>query len=336
MKRLTKITVLSISLAMMFASCTKEGPAGADGQDGANGTVECVKCHDNSQQIFEKSNQWASSGHAVNGNFERNGTDCAPCHTSQGFLEVLETGAQTCANDISNPNPPNCYTCHQIHSSYTEDDWNLTTTDPVKFWLNDVESDQGTANVCINCHQARVVDPFPDVNGTGTYTITSSRFGPHHGPQGILFAGTGGFEIGTGYTNSFHTDMIDNSCVSCHMQEAYGTQAGGHQMGMTYDYHGSQKISTTSCIKCHTDESALSLKIENSQNEIADLLDSLGTILIANGMLTSSGSVVTGDYTNIEAGIIYNYQYINEDRSLGIHNFNYAKTLLSNSITAAK
>lgn len=336
MIKLNLITLLSISLAMMFASCTKEGPAGADGKDGTNGTVECVKCHENSQQIFEKSNQWASSGHALNGNFERNTTDCAPCHTSQGFLEVLKTGAEVCENTIQNPNPPNCYTCHQIHTSYTEDDWNLTTTDPVVFQVNGVESDQGTANVCINCHQARIPNPFPDVNGTGLITITSSRYGPHHGPQGVLFAGTGGFEIGSGYTNSFHTSMIENSCVACHMQDAYGVQAGGHQMGMTYNYHGSQEVLTTSCMGCHPDASALTLKIENTQAAFNTLLDSLGTILIANNMITASGSVVTGDYTNIEAGIIYNYQLLKEDRSQGLHNFNYAKKLLENSIAVAK
>ncbi len=58
---------------MILASCTKEGPAGLAGKDGSDGTSECITCHDDSQQIFEKSNQWASSGHAMNGNFERNG-----------------------------------------------------------------------------------------------------------------------------------------------------------------------------------------------------------------------------------------------------------------------
>lgn len=336
MKRFIKITVLSISLAMIFASCTKEGPAGLAGKDGSDGTSECITCHDDSQQIFEKSNQWASSGHAMNGNFERNTADCAPCHTSKGFLEILETGEDVCASTIQNPNPPNCYTCHEIHSTYTEEDWKLTATAPVKFMVNEVESDQGTANLCVKCHQARVPEPFPVIGGTGTVTITSAYWGPHHGTQGNMVAGSGGFEIGTGYSNSAHTSQIGNSCVSCHMGEAYGTQAGGHQMGMTYEYHGSDAIYTASCTSCHTDAAALKTKIENTEIAFTTLLDSLSTILVANNMITTAGQVVTGDYTNEEAGIIYNYKFLSEDRSNGLHNFNYARTLLENSIAAAK
>lgn len=340
MKNFTKLTALMVGLILVIASCTKEGPAGTpgkDGVDGAEGTVNCIKCHEGSQKIFEKETQWAASGHATNGNFERNAADCAPCHTSQGFIETLGTGDKVCATAIANPMPQNCYTCHSIHDTYTEDDWALTNTEPQKFWMNDVTSDQGKGNMCIRCHQGRELTPYPDLtNPTGTVTITSSRYGPHHGPQGMLFAGTGGMEIGTGYTNSSHTNLLTNSCVDCHMGEAYGVQAGGHQMGMTYLYHGASAVWEGNCISCHTDGATLHSKVEDAQLEIVTLTDSLGTILKNKGHISSSGSVVTGDYTNLEAAIIYNYKYIEEDKSKGVHNFKYAKKLLENSIAAAK
>ena len=342
MKRKITITTVFLGMFLIFASCTKEGPqgiAGTNGTNGTDGTAGCIECHDNSQLIVTKSLQYEKSGHGMGVNSERNDVDCAPCHTSQGFLEVIETGAMATAAPIANPTQQNCYTCHNIHDSYSPDDWALTQTEPVTFWMNDVVSDQGKANQCIGCHQGRELSPYPDLTApTAIVTVTSSRYGPHHGPQGMLFAGTGGMEIAgpTSYINSAHTTQLANSCVDCHMQEAYGTQAGGHQMGMTYAYHGAAAVWTASCVACHTDADAVHAKVEAAQEEITLLHDSLGAILQTKGFLTSSNSVVTGDYTNLEAATIYNFKYIEEDKSKGIHNYKYARALMMNSIDAAK
>ncbi|MBN2746893.1 MAG: hypothetical protein JXR34_09215 [Bacteroidales bacterium] len=327
MKKLTTLTALLVGLIITISSCTKEGPAGKDGQDGASGTVDCIKCHDNSQVIYTKSMQWAASTHATGGNFNRNSESCAPCHTSQGFLEVLETGNTVTAAVVNDPAPINCYACHNIHKSYTEDDWDLTATDAINFQHLTVNSDQGTANLCINCHQSRAVSPWPDAAAPNdSSTITSYRFGPHHGPQGNLFAGTGGYEIGGGYTNSVHSTQLDNSCLSCHMGTASGVSSGGHTMG----------FNTSKCSSCHTDAAALDTKIANTQSEITVLFDSLETILLNKGHLRPDKYVTTGTYTNDDAGIIYNYVLVKEDRSLGVHNYPYIKKLLQNSIAAAK
>lgn len=336
MKKITKLLVVLLGLFVVATSCTKEGPAGPAGEDGVNGTVNCVKCHDNSQEIFAKSNQWAASTHALGGNYERNGTDCAPCHTSQGFREVLTTGAMATATDISNPNPPNCYTCHNIHETYTESDWDLANTDAVEFWIDGTVSDQGTANMCIGCHQSRpltIPDPTKPNDST---SITSPYWGPHHGPQGPMFAGVSGYEVGTGYTNSQHTNMVDNSCVDCHMADPYGTQAGGHVMSMTYMYHGHDAVWQEGCKSCHTDASALETKIEVTQLAIETLLDSLAGYLKAEGVMSTSGSPVPGKYTNKWAGAMYNYKFISEDRSNGVHNYAYSKKLLENTIADVK
>lgn len=329
-KKFTKITALMVGLILMIASCTKEGPAGepgTDGKDGTNGTVDCIKCHDNSQQIYTKSLQWSNSHHATGGNFNRNTNTCAPCHTSQGFLEVLSTDSVTTAATITDPAPINCYACHKIHATYTTDDWNLTATDPVKFQHDGAVSNQGKANLCISCHQSRPVSPWPDkTNPTGTVTITSYRYGPHHGPQGNLFNGTAGYEIGTGYANSAHKSQLTNSCNTCHMGTANGVETGGHTMG----------FNATQCSSCHSDAAALTTKIATAQSDITNLYDSLETILLNKGHLRADKYVTTGTYTNDEAGVIYNYVLVKEDRSLGIHNYPYIKKLLENSIAAAK
>lgn len=340
-QNLTKLFMLLMLAMAVAAGCTKEGPQGPPGQDGqdgqdgidgTDGTAGCIKCHDDSQMIEAKSLQWEASIHATGGNFERNGTSCAPCHTSQGFLEVLETGNMTTANAISDPLPVNCYTCHNIHSTYTEEDWALTATEPVELWLNGVTTDQGVANLCVNCHQPRVVDPFPDpTNLEGTFEVTSSRFGPHHGPQGALIAATGGFEVGDGYNSNHAHGNIENTCTTCHMAEAYGDQAGGHTMSMGYMYHGHMEYNIAGCTDCHSDDIVEDLEEENMEFE--EGLAQLRDLLEAEGIYNSeTGLANTGTYTNRVAGAYYNYMFLEEDRSLGLHNYSYAKTLLENSI----
>jgi hypothetical protein len=334
--------LLSLFTALLFAvailsGCTKEGAAGKDGangQDGADGTSGCIKCHDDSQSIFAAGIQWETSVHATGGNFERNSTDCAPCHTSQGFIEVCETGAMTTAEAINNPAPVNCYTCHKIHETYTEEDWALTSPEPVAFWINGVVSDQGKANQCAKCHQPRIPDPLPAPGGEDV-TIGSPYWGPHHGPQAAVFAGTGGYEVAgsMAYTNSKHTDMVENSCVDCHMATAYGTQAGGHTMGTSYAYHGHMVVNEAGCVACHEGDD-LNAMIETAAAAIDEKLAGLRSLLLEQGVLDSSNHAIPGAMTADQAGGVINYLMILEDRSGGMHNSKYAKALLTNSAEA--
>jgi formate-dependent nitrite reductase cytochrome c552 subunit len=152
-----------------------------------------------------------------------------------------------------------------------------------------------------------------------------------------MFAGTAGYELGSGYTNSMHTSLVDNSCVDCHMAEAYGVEAGGHVMSASYTNYGSTTYLTDGCTDCHSDVSALETKIENTKLEIEGLVDSLETKLIADGLLdAASHRVVPGAYTNDQAGAVYNYIFVAKDGSYGMHNYEYAKKLLQNSLAALK
>lgn len=342
-----------LMLAMVFlmavvASCEKEGPAGPagkdgidgvdgeDGIDGTDGTATCIQCHDDSQVNFSKTLQWEASTHATGGNFERNGVACAPCHVSQGFLERMAAGTQTTSAAINNPNPPNCYTCHMIHSDYETSDWALTYTDAVALW-HPAEAratyDAGMGNLCANCHQSFDPDPMP-VPGGDNVTITSPYWGAHHGPVANVTAGVGGYEVegSMGYSNSFHASNIDDGCITCHLATPYGVQAGGHQMSMTYSYHGHDVVNTAGCISCHTDADALATKIENTKTEITGLLSELGTILVTQGVMDETFHAIPGEMTADQAGGVFNFNMAREDKSFGMHNYLYTKALLSNSI----
>ncbi|MCO6476865.1 MAG: ammonia-forming cytochrome c nitrite reductase subunit c552 [Phaeodactylibacter sp.] len=342
-------TLLSFALALSFTACEgDQGPAGPQGPQGPEGPIgetgpagegvqNCKDCHGSNQLITAKLFQWENSVHATGGAYNRNAASCAVCHTSQGFLEVAGTGATSTGGTIQEPLPQNCYTCHMIHQTYTDADWALTTSDPVTFWVKGEMADIGNSNLCINCHQARIPSPdLPEPGNTDMITLTNRRFGPHHGSQGVMFTGNTGYEIEgpAQYANSVHTLAIDNGCVNCHMAEvADGRAAGGHTFRVASE---GGDLNFAGCVQCHDDTGELETLVEDTQAEIADLLTQLGARLNELGILDDAleYAVTPIDITNEQLGILWNYQYVREDNSFGVHNYKYAKALLENSIAA--
>ena len=191
--------------------------------------------------MYAKQVQYNASVHRLGGNFERNGSRCAGCHTHEGFMERMMTDP---TNDqisaaVSNPTPVNCRTCHKIHQNYDLTDYELTYPAPVTLF-NGGTVDFGNGNLCINCHQSRPYE-VPDMANDST-AITSSRWGTHHGPQSAMIFGLGGFHIAGSVDyppeGSGHQSVIADGCITCHMAEAFGNSAGGHTFNMTYEYHG--------------------------------------------------------------------------------------------------
>lgn len=327
------LVILAVGFTMsFFSSC--EGPAGDPGAD-ANET--CTQCHNNETLVLAAMVQHSNSGHQNGTSFERSTAECAPCHTHQGRLEVESTGAQETASDVSNPLPANCRTCHMIHENYDESDFALRATEPVSLWTNDVTVDVGKGNACVGCHQPRTPDPMPEMGG-GNVTITSSRWGPHHGTQSAMLWGTAGYEVAgsESYPTAGGHPHAGAGCTTCHMAEPFGAFAGGHSFHMTYEYHGSETEHLVGCQGCHS--SIEEFDHNGASTEIATLLDDLWAALLAqdyvsdaNGLLNaSSGSplVIPADH----AGAILNYYLVSEDGSMGVHNPGYIKALLQNSI----
>lgn len=322
-----------------------QGPAGPAGQD-AN--ESCTQCHQDNVELFAKQVQYATSTHRLGGNFERSTTSCAPCHTHQGFIERIGTGAQSTAETILDPAPINCRTCHQIHATYTSADYALTASGAVDLWNDShgtVDFGDQAGNLCAQCHQARVLE-MPTM-GAATVTVSSSRYGYHHGPQAQVVGGVGAVEFagaedidGGPHT---HGDVTANAgmCATCHMGEAFGEQAGGHTWRMTYDYHGSTVDNVAGCNTCHGDFEDFT-EWGDIPAEIEALLVTLEGHLVRIGIkqamstdYTIHGLNVyanTGDWPGDVAGAFLNWQMFAEDRSLGLHNPPYARAVLTNTI----
>jgi len=341
MKMLSMMLTTMLLASFMFVSCTKEGPAGLPGKDGTNGedgingadgTATCAVCHDNSEKIEAFIGQWGVSDHAIGGHNFENRTTCAPCHTSQGFREVVGTDLTATAEAISNPSNINCYTCHNIHATYTSSDWELRKTGPHKFWLTQETVDLGNSNLCLSCHQPRTSYTIPDVTKPNDmYNVTSSRFGPHYGSQGSTLLGVAYFMVGSGYSNSAHAN-IDNACVNCHMADAAGYNAGGHTFKMFDAYEEGYNVA--GCVACHTAEES-ELLIEELHTEVAALMEELRVKLEVAGIYNpANGMAKTGEHTNTVAGAYWNWKSVKEDQSLGVHNPKFVKRVLQNSINA--
>ena len=263
MKNLTYLLLLIVSAGFMFVSCEgpagPAGPAGADGTNGTNGidaNASCTLCHDNSALIETKYAQWSNSIHATGENAAyANRAGCVQCHTSQGFLEFVAEGSAASISVPTEPQQINCYTCHQIHKTWTDEDWALTkpAAEPLilKYAGETVTYNLGNSNQCVACHQARDVNPAPVIDGPD-FEITNTRIGVHHGPQSTFLLGKIPFEIaGTAYPTS-NPHGVGEGCVTCHMATPYGYKAGGHTWNMTYSAHGGpEKLNNTGCMTCH-------------------------------------------------------------------------------------
>ncbi len=339
MKKMYKLLLVFVAIAAISTFISCEGPAGSagapgtNGIDGQDGTATCTQCHDSSQLIKTKQVQYNVSVHATGMAFERNSETCAPCHTSQGFLERIATGEKITQGVINNPTPTNCYTCHNIHDTYSTADWALTVTDQFNLWIADENHDMGKANLCASCHQPLLPSPLP-VEGGDNVVITSPYWGPHHAPQAAFVVGSSPYEVSgsSTYENSAHTTAVTDGCVTCHMADPYGKQAGGHQMGLSYLYHGSDHVWTAGCTSCHTDADALETKMENAETVIAELLATLEAALVEKGVISEAGArIIPGTYSPDLAGAYINYEMVHEDHGAAHHNYKYVKALLENT-----
>jgi formate-dependent nitrite reductase cytochrome c552 subunit len=313
--------------------------------------------------MYEKQAQYEQSTHLLGGHWERNSASCAACHTHQGFIERIATGAMAPASAIATPLPIDCRTCHQIHTTYTDADYALTATAPVTLFNTDYETgepitvDFGAAagNLCAQCHQGRpltdrVADGvLPVINGQDV-EVTSSRFGLHHGPQAQVVGGVGAYEFPgsrtiSGGPNS-HGDPASNEkmCATCHMAESSsGLELGGHTWRVSFDNEGVREPNVAGCNTCHNDFEDFT-EFGNVPEQIEGLLVQIEQILVDSGFKREmtpgytyhelSVQVNTGVWgANLVAAML-NWQMFAEDRSLGLHNPPYARAVLTNTLEA--
>ena len=312
------------------------GTAGANGSDGTNGVdgnAVCMECHNlTTKQLV--TDEYNESGHA-NAGFELGyagvQVDCGKCHSDQGFRETQYSGLDTLFTSLAknSAQPIQCATCHDFHPSLdfeNEPNSALRTRSQVALLMyrradpasEPVYLDLGDAsNLCANCHQPLTSAPIGDEGGDAS--ITSSHYGPHHGPHSTSLGGIGAYEVGTGYPSpgegSVHA--TSTTCITCHMYEKEHTLEPNLDACNTSSCHGGSITSLT----------------DNSRQEaFRTLLETLKTELTTAGLLDAEGHPVPGTFGVDSVGAVYNYEWLIDDGSSGVHNFPYLETMVNNSI----
>ncbi len=322
-KRVLKWSVfigLAVILLISIMSC--QGPPDETGPAETVAAATCSDCHNDTTLISAKSAQIALTTHVTGEGWHYAGSRaaCTACHSSEGFITMVAAGTGVGdGEDRPDASPPNCRTCHQIHTTYTEADWALRTTDPVTLVASGETFDSGKGNLCATCHQPRREIAVED----GIVDVSSTHWGPHHGPQSTMLLGIGGW--GADGNPAAHYSMVEDGCPTCHLPD------DNHLLSPSLN-----REAIKSCQSCHAD--AENFDIGGTQTEVDALIAELEELLIAKGLLAGEHGdthPVVGEYPEAEAGALWNYILIAvEDGSHGVHNPAYTKALLEASIEA--
>jgi hypothetical protein len=309
----------------------------------ASGT--CARGHDAPNHHI-KNGEWVNSRHAVvtrdPSGAGREG--CVGCHTGTGFIDTVnQVPVDTAYNAIS------CDTCHEPHGQSQGDKPARLVRTVAAVTLKDGTkvSDGGLGTICMNCHQAR-----QNASIYAATTAASSRFGPHHGPQADMLAGTNGYNYGQKIPSSAHSSVVENTCVGCHMQTVAETDpalshVGGHTFSLSWaGADGKSPVELVgTCQKCHGDKVTsfdFALfdydgdgQIDGVQTEVQHLLDQLSALLPPNNA-AKTALTIDSTWTRAQLEAAYNWQFVTEDKSRGVHNTAYAVGLLKASIKDLK
>jgi hypothetical protein len=321
------------------------------------GAGTCSQCHD-SLTSYVKSAEWNNSLHAVVTRTPSgaNRPACVRCHTAPGFVGYLGNLGKTngyATNTVYEA--ITCQTCHDPHDASNPHQLRASTAITLPDGAAMVTiTNAGAGGFCMNCHQGRngSVTNSTVQYPTAKYTWAGGNsFGPHDGPQSEMLEGINAVTYGKVIPSSAHRFAVADTCVGCHMQAVATNdpaflQAGGHTFSMTYDVGTNTLDKVDVCIQCHG-KSLTSFDypvqdyngdgvIEGVQTEVQHLLDKLSTLLpnsnnVVDGLVKTSLPVTTNWASKYLNGA-YNWQFVANDGSKGVHNAPFAVGLLKASI----
>jgi len=309
-------------------------------------TGVCAQCHGAATHHVKQA-EWSVSMHAVTTR-DPSGAgreSCVGCHTGAGFIGRVKA-AKTVDTTYG---AINCQTCHEPHGQTVPDGaaHQVRTLASLKLADGTNITKGGTGMLCMNCHQSR--------QNAANYVATtpgSSHFGPHEGPQADMLEGTNGFTYGQKIPTSAHAFVAADTCVTCHMQTVAATdkgflQAGGHTFKPSWTDATTKTTQdlVAACQNCHGPEVTSfdfplfdyndDGKIDGVQTEVQSLLDQLSAMLPPVGK-PKTALTIDATWTQPQLKAAYNWLFVNNDGSKGVHNTAYAVGLLKASIADMK
>ncbi len=304
----------------------------------------CGSCHGAATHHI-KSFEWNNSAHAVSMSeapeiMAMNQSSCSRCHTAQGFVNETIDGNKSAA-PYTDAQPVGCVACHDPHDA----------SNPAQLRAKSI------ATACEGCHITRISSrglhhshQSPMLKGsTGT---------PYPGNKsGTVIGAYAGWQFpGYTYPNSSHMNAAEG-CATCHMATADANLAdtalipvpfsewqgrlGGHTFKVVWDRGtpddpSDDVLNSIGCKDCHGN---VSLDfVENTQNKTKALLEQLRVLLphATSGDTTQPLGFKDASLNPIQQAASYNYFFVTNDGSYGVHNFEYTAALLRSSIEMVK
>jgi nitrate/TMAO reductase-like tetraheme cytochrome c subunit len=317
---------------------------------------QCAQCHDSATGFQQGFYQWSSSSHPVTADLSdghvAETASCVKCHTGEGFVSVMVKGQPAAA--VHNANGITCSACHDPHNS--ENAHQLRLVGEFNLDSGDTFENPGLGGLCARCHSGRI--------SNAESTALGSFRGPHYSTQADMMVGVNGISFGLPFdANSRHTDLVEDTCVRCHMappsQSGPGVieppKVGGHTFALR-DTKGTPSLddddlnAANACGECHGSIANYDIPakgdydgdgvIEGVQTEVRGLLDMLRTEILAtftgtsinasNGKIDISSGAF-GNLTDDQKRALYNVNFVWNDGSFGIHNTAYTVQLLQRS-----
>ena len=318
----------------------------------------CGYCHEEAP-YHRRSTQWKNSLHAVGVASASTNASCTKCHSGWGFIRRVDP--------IPNDSRPtsgfpqiSCAVCHDQHRAdlphqvRSLDD--VTLGDSVT-----VVKYGGLGKVCMQCHISR----RDAEDYTNTVSNLSTNFGPHHSNQADMLDGSNAIEYGVPIGTSGHKFAVADACVTCHMQATPATgsgrdKVGEHTFAMKWD-GGTPDVTTDDvenvavCQTCHgpikSFDDILAKAdfdrdgtIEGTRHELEGMIATLDKLLPPR----TSTAIIKQNYDWTLPGLSpaevakrkayakawYNWRFVAEDGSDGVHNAGYSIALLQRSIAS--
>jgi hypothetical protein len=319
----------------------------------------CNLCHDGSRR-HSIGTYYNLSLHATSPPLEA-AAGCQPCHTGAGFLYYMENdqsiaGLSSIWNTaVDGQVPITCQACHDPHGNENPHLLRAVTLKGDSLnngYVLPAHLRTGVGLLCANCHSARyrVTDR---VTTKPPYYGFVDRYGPHHSPQSDMFFGSNGYQYGDEtFTGLMTHGGLEDGCATCHMQPRGNRFGGGivpnHSFSMTDTTFGTGVYKPTDvCGTCHGEiEDFDDIKalydfdrngmIEGVQTEVKGLLAALKDQLphdptTGEPVSRLRDSLLIKNRPDLVQGL-WNYWFVMEDQSFGIHNTKYTVRLLYKSL----
>lgn len=319
---------------------------------------DCAQCHD-SLSHHPKTAEWNNSRHAVatrtpSGPSRNN---CVRCHTAAGFAQFIDHSGST-NTYVTNTvyEAITCAACHDPHDAANPHQ--LRSAPLVTLPDGTTVTNAGLGALCMQCHHSRNGEASTNIanfqQGKPTWAGGSS-FGVHDSTAGDMIEGVNAITYGKFIPSGTHNATITNVCVGCHMQPVAAgdpafTKAGGHTFSMSYLVGTNTVDKVDVCVKCHGPMEDFNFArkdydgdgvIQGIQTEVQNLLNRLSRLLpnstyradgkyVADGLIKSPSAKTNWPTKFLQAA--WNWQFVNVEGSLGIHNAPYAVGVLKASI----